>query len=510
MTPPSQRFEDHPLDVPRDDPDPAARTWPAGSRLDDADAATAWDLLVVGGGTAGLVGAQTAAALGARVLLVERDRTGGECLWSGCVPSKALLAAAAAAADARRAHRLGVRAEVCVDFPAVMAHVRAAVEEIRPVDAPEALEAAGVRAVRGTVRLTGPTTAAVDGREVRFARALLATGSQPAVLTLPGTDGAAPLVPDDVWDLDELPDRLAVVGGGTTGAEMAQAFARLGSRVVLVEAGPRLLPGEDADAAAVVADALRADGVDVRTGARASSVQPGAGGAGSLVLADGTEIPYDRLLLAGPRRPRLEGLGLRAAGVEVGDDGRLVLDGLRTTSPRVWAAGDVTGEDTYTHTAGVRGSDAAVAAVLGLPRRPSRVVPRVTFTDPELAAVGEPTTGARPGRRVLHQAHDHVDRAVAEGRTEGFTRVVVDRRGRVRGATVVGPRAGEVLAELTAAVVDGTTTSVLVARTHPYPTYGDGPWNAAIADYRRWLGTAPVRAVTGALVAVRRRLPVRG
>ncbi|WP_299036779.1 NAD(P)/FAD-dependent oxidoreductase [uncultured Pseudokineococcus sp.] len=485
--------------------DPAADTWPEGSRLTERDAATTWDLLVVGGGTAGLVGAQTAALLGARVLLVERDRTGGECLWSGCVPSKALLAAASAAADARRASRLGVHAEVSVDFPAVMAHVRRAIADIAPVDAPQALEAAGVRAVRGTVVLTGATTAAVDGREVRFARALLATGSRPAPLPLPGVDRVAPLTADDVWDLEELPSRLVVLGGGTTGTELAQALARLGAQVTVVEAGEHLLPREDADAAAVVTAALRADGVDVRTGVRAASVRPGSSGAGVLVLEDGDELAFARLLLAGPRRPVLDGLGLAAAGVEVDADGRLVLEpGLRTTSPSVWAAGDVTGEDLYTHTAGVRGSDAAVTAVLGLPRRPSPVVPRVTFTDTELAAVGEPTTGDAPGRRVLHLAHDHVDRAVADGRTEGFTRLVVDRRGRVRGATVVGPRAGEVLAELTAAVLDGTTTSALVARTHPYPTYGDGPWNAAIADYRARLGSPVVRALTRTVVTARR------
>ncbi|WP_422631952.1 dihydrolipoyl dehydrogenase family protein [Pseudokineococcus basanitobsidens] len=481
--------------------------------MTDADAATTWDLLVVGGGTAGLTGAQSAALLGARVLLVERDRTGGECLWSGCVPSKALLAAASAAADARRAHRLGVRAEVEVDFPVVMAHVRAAVTAIQPVDAPQALEAAGVRTVRGTVTFTGPATATVDGREVRFAQALLATGSRPAPLDLPGADGVAALTADDVWDLAELPGRLAVLGGGTTGTELAQGFARLGAHVTVVEAGAHLLPAEDADAAAVVTAALRADGVDVRTGVRATSVRPGEDGAGALVLDDGAQVPFDRLLLAGPRRPLVDGLGLVEAGVRR-VDGRLVLDGLRTTNPRVWAAGDVTGEDLYTHTAGVRGSDAAINAVLGLPRRPGAVVPRVTFTDPELAAVGEPTGTlangtpragtARTGRRLLELRHDHVDRAVAEGRSEGFTRLVVDRRNRVRGATVVGPRAGEVLAELTAAVLDGTTTSALVARTHPYPTYGDGPWNAAIADYRGRLGTPAVRAVTRTVVAARR------
>ncbi len=236
-----------------------------------------WDLLVVGGGTAGLVGATTAAGLGARVLLVERDRTGGDCLWTGCVPSKALIAAASVAAQARDGSRYGVRVTgVEVDLAGVMAHVRRAVRTIAPVDSPEALESAGVRVLAGDLRFTGDGEAEVDGAAVRFRQALVATGSAPALPDLPGLVDADPLTSETVWGLETLPARLVVLGGGTIGCELAQAFARLGAGVALLEVGPRLLLGEDPAAAAVVERALVADGVRVVTGATPTAVADGA------------------------------------------------------------------------------------------------------------------------------------------------------------------------------------------------------------------------------------------
>ena len=473
---------------------------------DDAIGRRPWDLLVVGAGTAGLIGAQTAAALGARVLLVERNRFGGDCLWTGCVPSKALLAAAHAAADARAAEKYGVHAGgVTVDGRAVLASVRQAITTIEPVDSPDAVRRSGARVTAGSVRFTGPASAEIDGRAVRFRQALLATGSEPALPELPGLAAVEPLTTDSLWDLPDLPATMAVVGGGTSGCELAQALARLGVGVTLVEMGDRLLGSEDPDASTAVTEALRRDGVQVRVSASPVSVEGGPSG-GRLVLDDGAPVDFDRLLVATGRRPRTAALGLAAAGVAVDDGGWVVVgDTLRTTNARIFAAGDVTGHPQYTHLAGVHGSLAAGNAVLGLRRTIDlSAVPRVTCTRPEVAAVGEPTWPQRPDRRLLTTRLTSADRAIAEQNTDGFTRLVVDDRHRLRGATVVGPRAGEALAELTLAVTQGLTTSHLTSAIHAYPTYADPQWNAAIGDARRRLARPVARRVIGALLLARR------
>lgn len=462
-----------------------------------------WDLLVVGGGTAGLVGARTAASFGASVLMVERDRPGGDCLWTGCVPSKALLAAASAAAEARGAARLGVHVDgVRIEFEEVMAHVRRAIAVIEPVDSADAMRAAGVTYRAGTATFTGAGTADVDGEVVRFRQALVATGSDPLVPPIPGL--VDPLTSDTVWDLTELPDRLVVLGGGTVGCELGQAFARLGSAVTVVEALDRLLPAEDPDASALVTAALVADGATVVTGVAVSAVR-----GQEIDLDGGRRVPFDRLLVAAGRRPDTHGLGLDAAGVRVDERGFVVVDArLRTTNPRIWAAGDVTGHPAFTHVAGVHASTAASNAVLGL-RRAAEVtaVPRVTYTAPEVASVGLAAGSA--GTTTRTRSHDEVDRAITDGRTAGFARLVLDSRGRVVGATVVGPRAGETLAELTLAVAHGLRARDLAGVMHPYPTWGDGPWNAAIAEVRGRLAGRPARRVTRTLTALRRRWPAR-
>lgn len=470
------------------------------------DKTVLWDLLVLGGGTAGMVGAKTAASLGARVILVERDRTGGDCLWTGCVPSKSLLAAASAAADARAAARLGVRVdEVDVDFAAVMSHVHDAIASIAPEDSPQALKDAGVVVFPGNGAFTGPDRAEVHGATVAFRAALLATGAAPLIPPIPGLDGTQILTSENAWDLTELPRRLVVLGGGPIGCELGQAFARLGAEVTLVDAAERLLPREDLAASAIVAKALRGDGVRLVLGRQAAAVHPD-GVAGELELDDGSTVPYDRLLVAVGRRARTADLGCAAAGVELTKDGTVVVDEhLRTTNPRIWAAGDVTGPPQFTHTAGVRGSLAATNAVLGLRRSVDPVVPRVTYTSPEVAAVGVGTGEPLPGRlRALRWEHRHADRAVTEGATDGFTTLVVERGGRILGATVVGPRAGETLGELTLAVRHGLTTRDLAGTTHAYPTYNDAVWNPAVADVRSRLNRPPTRAVLRAGLRLRR------
>lgn len=463
------------------------------------------DVLVVGGGTAGLVAAKSAARFGADVLLVERERLGGDCLWSGCVPSKALIAAAHAAVALRDRDALGVGSQPPrIDVTSVFDHIDRAIRTIEPADSVASVEATGARVVAGTAVFTSPTTASVDGTSVRFRQAVIATGSSPALPDIPGLADANPLTSETVWGLRERPARLVVLGGGAIGCELAQAWARLGSAVTLVHRGERLLPKEDVDASAIVAEALRSDGVTVVLRARAARVRA-EGRGGALVLDDGSEHPFDALLVATGRTPRTAGLGLDRAGVATDERGFVRVDAtLRTSNRRIRAAGDVAGLPAFTHLAGVGGSLAATNAVLGLRRRLDlTAVPRVTFTDPEVAAVGvSPNDAERLGLTVREVTLADTDRAIADGRTVGFARLVVDARGRVRGAAIVGPRAGETLGEASLAVAQGLTTSALGAVTHAYPTYSDALWNAAIADVRARLERPTLRRV----IAVLRRL----
>ncbi len=466
-----------------------------------------WDFLVVGGGTAGIVGAKTAARLGAHVLLVERDRTGGDCLWTGCVPSKALLAAAGVAASARRSREFGIRTgEISVDFAEVMDHVRATIQHIAPVDSVEALENASVTVRRATARFTGPHSADLDGTTVRFRQALVATGAGPAVPSVPGLRDVDFLTSETVWGLDELPADLVVLGGGSIGCELGQAFARLGSSVSVVEGADRILPREDPRAAAELTRSLIADGVDIYTGSGVTKVRPDGPASGVLHLESGQEIAFSCLLVAVGRTPRTDDLGLSAAGVAVDDRGFVMVDAhLRSSNHHVWAAGDLTGHPQFTHTAGVHASLAASNAILGVRRTVDlTVVPRVTFTDPEVAAVGLETARAPRGLHTVDWPHSHVDRAVTERATSGFTRLVIDKHGRVLGATVVGPRAGETLAEMALAISRGLTTRDLARVTHAYPTYNDGPWNAAISDVQDQLARPATHGALGVLARLRR------
>ncbi len=464
-----------------------------------------WDLVVVGGGTAGIVAAKTAVGLGADVLMIEQDRPGGDCLWTGCVPSKALLAAAHTAAEARAAGRFGVRADLHVDFGSVMAHVHAAIAAVEPADSPETLRAAGVHVLRGTAQFCGPGSVRVDTDEIRFRQAVVATGAAPHAPPIPGLADVVPLTSETVWDLKELPERLVVLGGGSVGCELGQAFARLGAQVTIVDAADRLLPREDRDAADLLTAQLRRDGVSVRTGVDVDAVVA-AGEDRSLRLADGTELGFDELLVAVGRRPRTTGLALERAGVEADEAGFVAVDArLRTSNPRIFAAGDVTSRSQFTHTAGVHASIAASNAVLGLRRTiDTATAPRVTFTQPEIAAVGADTDQAAAGLTVATTYHDDVDRALAEDSAGGFSRLVLDRKGRVVGATLVGPRAGESLAEVALAVRHGLRARDLAGTTHAYPTYADGVWKTAVDQVQRQLERTPLPQVTSALRRGRR------
>ena len=474
-----------------------------------------YDLVVIGGGTAGLVTAAGAAGLGARVALVERDRLGGDCLNTGCVPSKTLLASADAAAAIARGAPLGIHATLqAVDFGAVMARVRATRAAIAPHDSAARFAGLGVHVFFGAAAFTSPSSVDVDGVRLSFSRAVIATGARPAIPEIDGLEGADVLTSETIFELTEQPRRLAILGGGAVGCELAQAFARLGTRVYLLEAAPRLLPREDADAADVIRDALQRDGVSVLTGAAAhQATRHGDGWRLTITRGAITDtLEADRVLVAVGRRANTEGLALAAAGVAVGSGGRVIVsDFLRTANRRVYAAGDVCLPWQFTHAADWSARLAVRNALFaGRARVSGLVLPRATFTDPEVASIGLTRADAEE-RRVpvtpFEVRFDTVDRAVAEARTGGFLRILVGRGSdRILGATIVGPRAGELISEIAVAMRAGLGLAGLSNVVHPYPGYADAIRAAADACNRTRLTPRAARLVR-AWLSLRRRLP---
>lgn len=475
-----------------------------------------YDLAVVGGGTAGLVAAIGAAQLGARVCLAEADRTGGECLWTGCVPSKTLLAAAALAQRMRTADSVGLGPVApVVNFGRLMAHVRAVQQRLAPHDSAQRLRAEGVDVLEGTARFTSSRQLDVAGRTVTFRTALIATGSQPVLPDILGLAAAQPLTTHTVWDLSDLPARLAVLGGGPVGVELGQAFARLGASVTLLELLPSLLPNEEPEAATLLATRLRADGVRLLLGVRVQRVETCPGQAPRLIVghSDGSEtLEADRVLLATGRRPRTEGLGLEAAGVAIAPSGGVVVDDrLQTTAPHIYAVGDVTATLPFTHVAAYQARTAIGNALFGLRRRVRYdAVPYVTFTDPEIAHVGLTEAQARErwGARTVVRSFDqaHLDRTVCTGEPDGLVKLVADARARLVGATIVGPSAGDVVAETAALVAHHSRIAALSARVHAYPTFAEGPVKAADEHLRaQWLNER-TRRITRPVLALLRLL----
>ncbi|HWC26700.1 MAG TPA: FAD-dependent oxidoreductase, partial [Solirubrobacteraceae bacterium] len=453
-----------------------------------------------------------AASLGARVTLVERERTGGECLWTGCVPSKSLLAPAHLAHRMRHAADVGLEpVDPQIDFAAVKRHVERAQAALEPHDSPERLRALGVDVVQASAAFSGPRRVrAGGGRELRGRRVLIATGSEPVLPPIPGLHDAAALTTDTIWELDELPARLAVLGAGPVGCELAQAFARLGSRVTVVEPAPRPLAREEPEAGELLARRLRADGVDLRLGWSAARAA-----AGELELErDGERavVAFDRLLVAIGRRPRTDELDLPAGGVECTDGGAVRTDErLRTSAPGVFAAGDVTGAPPFTHLAAHHARVVVTNALLHTRRRvEQRAVPRVTYTDPEVAAVGlgEREARERHGDRIAVARFDYaqLDRAVTDGVAHGFAKLVGDRRGRLLGATLAAPAAGEAIAELTSALRREARIDEISQTIHAYPTLAEGPARAADDHLRAKYLNDRVRRVARPVLTILRAL----
>lgn len=446
--------------------------------------ASRYHLVVLGGGPAGLVTAAAAAGLGARVALVESGLMGGDCLVHGCVPSKALLSAARQVAAVRRSAEYGVRIEgsVQVDFAAVMARLRRLRAEISVHDSAARFRGLGVDVFQAHGRFSGPDSIDADGQRLNFSRAVIATGSRPALPAIPGLPGAGCLTSDTLFQLTELPRRLAVIGGGPIGVEMAQAFASCGAAVTLIESGPRILARDDPDAAAILQQRLitehsisiltntRILSVCRRGSERVLSLQTSSGGAADLVC--------DELLVAAGRRPRIEGLQTELAGIQTDSQrGVIVNDRLQTTNPAVYAAGDVCSDHRFTHAADFMARLVVRNCLFGGRARVSRLlIPWCTYTSPEIAHVGLTAAAAAADSAVqtLTQPFSGNDRAVLEGRSEGFVRVHF-RRGsdRILGATVVGEHAGDLISELSVAITAGCGLSRLSTVMHPYPTQAD-------------------------------------
>ncbi len=472
-----------------------------------------YDMVVIGGGTAGLVSSVIAATAGARVALVERSRTGGDCLWTGCVPSKSLIAAAHLAHRMRTADRLGLLAvEPDVDFAHVMDRVHAAIADIAPHDSPERLRAEGVEVIEGDARFVAPGRIDVEGRELAYRAALVATGSQPMVPPIPGLADASPLTNETVWDLRELPRRLVVLGGGPIGCELGQAFARLGSDVTLIEMAPRLLAKEEPEAGDLVREHLSKDGVDLRLSAKAVEVRAAAHGHEVVIEAGDTRdtVAFDRILVAAGRRPQSDGLGLDAIGAQTDERGAVLVDGrLRTSARNVYAIGDVTGQLPFTHVAAYH---ARVATVNALFRARGKVsydaVPWVTFTDPEVARVGMSEEQARErwGEHIVtvSSPYARLDRAIAAAEAHGFAKLIGDPNGRLVGATVAAPAGGEAIAELAAWIAQSGKIDDVSQTVHAYPTLAEGQARAADEHVRAKYARSRVRAITRpALAALR-------
>lgn len=457
-----------------------------------------YNLLVIGAGSAGLVSAYIAATVKARVGLIEKSAMGGDCLNTGCVPSKALLRTARLLAEAKDSQRYGVRGMTAdFDFADAMERVQRIIQRIAPHDSIERYTGLGVQVITGEATVVSPWEVEVNGKRLSARSLIIATGARPLVPPIPGLDIAHYLTSDTVWDLRKLPRRLLVLGGGPIGCEMAQAFARFGCEVTVVEMASRLLGREDADAADLVTGRLKLEGVRVATGHKAVRVE-GRGDGGLLVCEhDGSEVSfeYDALLVALGRSANVEGFGLEALGMRLNERKTIEADPmLRTNFPNILVCGDVTGPYQFTHVASHQAWYATVNALLA-PwwsfKVDYRVIPWATFTDPEVARVGlsEDEAGEQGIEvEVTRYALDDLDRAITDGADAGFVKVLTaPGKDRILGATIVGSHGSEMLAEFVLAMKHGIGLNKLLSTIHIYPTMAEanksvaGNWKRANA-----------------------------
>jgi pyruvate/2-oxoglutarate dehydrogenase complex dihydrolipoamide dehydrogenase (E3) component len=468
-----------------------------------------FDLAVIGAGAAGLSVTAVAAQLGLRVALIERDRMGGDCLNTGCVPSKALLAAAHAAQDAAAAHRFGLRINAPeIDWNAVQAHVHGVIAGIAPTDSVSRFTALGATVLLDEARFVAPDALQVGGRGLTARRIVIAAGSRAAIPPIPGLAEVPHLTNFSLFDLPERPAHMLILGGGPVGLEMAQAHAGLGCRVSIIEAD-RIAAREDPELVDGLRTVLRADGIEILENAKVTRVEPGP----VLVLQGGKKIAGSHLLVAVGRRPNIEDLGLDAGGVRAGPAGIATDTGLRSlTNRRVFAVGDIAdpagiGPRAFTHVGSYHAGIVIRRALFRLPARLDyAALPRVIYTAPELAQAGLTEPEARAAGhavRTLRWPMTENDRAQAERRTDGFAKLVVTPRGRVLGAGILAPHAGEMIGAWTLAIAQRIKLSVLAGMIVPYPTLAEAGKRAAGTFYTPRLFSAG----TQRLVRLLSRLP---
>ena len=461
------------------------------------------DICVIGAGSGGLSVAAAAAAFGVPVVLIEKGKMGGDCLNYGCVPSKALLAAAKRAQAMRAGAAFGVAAQrPAVDFVKVHGHVHGVIAAIAPNDSKERFTGLGVQVIEGVARFTNKDTVAVgEGIEVKARRFVLATGAAPAAPPIPGLDQVAYLTNETVFDLTVCPEHLVIIGAGPVGLELAQAFRRLGAAVTVVEAASPLA-GDDPECTVIVLDQLAREGVAIRAGANVLRVEPGLKPRVVIAAADKEEtIEASHLLVATGRRPNLDGLDLAAAGIRTNPRGIRVNKRLRTSNRRVYAVGDAAGGPQFTHAANYHAGIVIRNVLFRLRARVNaNVIPRVTYTDPELAHVGmTEAQAARRRIRVLRWPYHENDRAQTERETRGHIKVITTNHGRILGATIVGAQAGELIAPWTLAVSQGLNIRAFAEVVMPYPTLAEIGKRAAITYFSGGLTNPFVQRIIRAL-----------
>jgi pyruvate/2-oxoglutarate dehydrogenase complex dihydrolipoamide dehydrogenase (E3) component len=439
------------------------------------------DICVIGAGSGGLSVAAGAAQLGASTVLVEKGEMGGDCLNTGCVPSKALLASAKAARRWRGEQALGIAyAPPQVDFAAVNRHVKEVIAAIAPNDSVERFEGLGVKVIKGTGRFTGPGEIAVGETRIRARRFVVATGSRAAVPPIPGLDRVPYLTNESLFESTKLPRHLLIVGGGAIGLEMAHAHRGLGSEVTVIEAF-RVLSRDDSELVDLLRRRLVEEGITIREQVRIVRVEPEAEGVAIVLAGDGgseERITGSHLLVAAGRRPNVEGLDLEKAGIEYGPKGLKVDPRLRTTNKRVYAVGDIAGGPLFTHVAGYHAGIVIRNALFRIPAKVDyRALPWVTYTDPELAQVGLTEEQARAAHGedvvVLRWPYRENDRAQAERQTGGLIKAVTTRKGRILGASILGAQAGELIQLWALAMGQGLGVKAIAGMIAPYPTLGE-------------------------------------
>jgi pyruvate/2-oxoglutarate dehydrogenase complex dihydrolipoamide dehydrogenase (E3) component/uncharacterized membrane protein YdjX (TVP38/TMEM64 family) len=464
-----------------------------------------YNVVVIGAGSAGLVSSYIAAAIKAKVALIEKHKMGGDCLNTGCVPSKALIRSARLLADARDSAKLGIRkVEVQFDFAEVMERVQRVVTEVEPHDSIERYTGLGVECISGTARIVSPWEIEVEGRKLSTRSIIIASGARPLVPDLPGLAEVPYLTSDTVWSLREQPRRLLVLGGGPNGCELALAFSRLGCEVTLVGRPPRLLPREDEDVSVLLREVFKREGIRLALGHTAVRIEREGGG--GVLIATGPEgevrLEFDRLLLALGRTPNVDGFGLRELGIVLNQRGTVAADPLmRTNFPNIGVCGDITGPFQFTHVAAHQAWFAAVNQLLA-PfwsfKVDYRVIPWATFTDPQVARVGLSEAEAKAqgiAFEVTRYGIDDLDRAIADGTAEGFVKVLTaPGSDRILGTTIVHAEAGELIAEYVMAMKHGIGMNKILGTIHAYPTlmeankYAAGVWKRAHAPQAalRW------------------------